>query len=161
LVGTVLNHKDQKTTAGYAYFQTKERHRVLDKHGKNVVSFAVQRSAPTSPLSNVSAEKGSAGGPPPPVHRFDRKSLYELVWSESILKIAKRLGVSDVGLAKACRKAAIPTPDRGYWAKFYVGTPSVKPPLPPLPADVPDAITLRARPQGSQFIAQPAKAALA
>ena len=27
LVGSVLNHKDQKTTAGYAYFQTKERHK--------------------------------------------------------------------------------------------------------------------------------------
>ena len=40
LVGSVLNHKDQKTTAGYAYFQTKERHKALDKHGRNVVDFA-------------------------------------------------------------------------------------------------------------------------
>ena len=40
LVGAVLNHKDQKTTAGYAYFQTKERHKALDKHGRNVIDFA-------------------------------------------------------------------------------------------------------------------------
>lgn len=37
LVGSVLNHKDQKTTAGYAYFQTRERHKALDKHGRNVI----------------------------------------------------------------------------------------------------------------------------
>lgn len=40
LVGSVLDHKDQKTTAGYAYFQTKERHKALDKHGRNVIDFA-------------------------------------------------------------------------------------------------------------------------
>src|ERR1700722_13406460 len=40
LVGAVLNPKDQKTTAGYAYFQTKERHKALDRHGRNVVEFA-------------------------------------------------------------------------------------------------------------------------
>ena len=45
LVGSVLNHKDQKTTAGYAYFQTKERHRALDKHGRNVVEFASRVTA--------------------------------------------------------------------------------------------------------------------
>jgi integrase len=30
LVGSVLNHKDQKTTAGHAYSQTKERHKGPD-----------------------------------------------------------------------------------------------------------------------------------
>src|ERR1700730_17632876 len=45
LVGAVLNHKDQKTTAGYAYFQTKERHKALDKHGRNVVEFASRVTA--------------------------------------------------------------------------------------------------------------------
>ena len=45
LVGSVLNHKDQKTTAGYAYFQTKERHKALDKHGRNVVDFASRLTA--------------------------------------------------------------------------------------------------------------------
>jgi hypothetical protein len=34
LVGAVLNHKDQKSTAGYAYFQTEDRQRALDRHGQ-------------------------------------------------------------------------------------------------------------------------------
>jgi integrase len=40
LVGAVLNHKDQKTTAGYAYFQTEDRQRALDRHGQAVVQIA-------------------------------------------------------------------------------------------------------------------------
>src|SRR6266853_5895011 len=40
LVGAVLNHKDQKTTAGYAYFQTEDRQKVLDRHGRKIVQIA-------------------------------------------------------------------------------------------------------------------------
>jgi hypothetical protein len=39
-----------------------------------------------------------------------RRDLYDLVWKEPVRAIAKRLGVSDVGLAKVCRKADIPLP---------------------------------------------------
>jgi integrase len=38
LVGAVLNHKDQKTTAGYAYFQTEDRQKALDRHGQRSFS---------------------------------------------------------------------------------------------------------------------------
>jgi hypothetical protein len=55
------------------------------------------------------------------VHRFVREQLYELVWREPISKLAKRLGVSDVGLAKACRRAIIPLPGIGHWAKVQHG----------------------------------------
>lgn len=51
------------------------------------------------------------------VHQLTRTELYELVWSEPMTKLAKRFGISDVGLAKACRRAGIPVPERGYWAK--------------------------------------------
>ena len=44
--------------------------------------------------------------------------------------VARSLGVSDVGLAKACRAAGIPTPPRGWWAKLQHGKPL--PPKPPL-----------------------------
>lgn len=44
---------------------------------------------------------------------FTRKELYDLVWSEPMRDIAKRLEISDVGLAKACRNAEIPVPPRG------------------------------------------------
>jgi integrase len=33
LVGAVLNHKDSKTTAAYAYFQIEDRQAALDRHG--------------------------------------------------------------------------------------------------------------------------------
>ena len=43
-----------------------------------------------------------------------RKSLYDQVWSEPILHLAKRYGMSNVGLAKICRKHNIPRPPCGY-----------------------------------------------
>lgn len=45
-------------------------------------------------------------------------------------RIAKELGVSDVGLSKACRRNAIPTPQRGYWAKLQAGHKVAKVALP-------------------------------
>jgi hypothetical protein len=52
---------------------------------------------------------------------LDRAQLYNLVWSEPIIKIAKRYGLSDVGLSKLCRRHNIPLPPRGYWAKLQAG----------------------------------------
>ena len=66
--------------------------------------------------------------------RFDREKLYEQVWSQPIGKLAPEYGVSDVALAKTCRKLLIPLPGRGYWAKAAVGKrPKTRPPLPPVP----------------------------
>ena len=45
-----------------------------------------------------------------PHHVFTRQALYDRVWAEPIRTVARSLGVSDVGLAKACRAAAIPVP---------------------------------------------------
>lgn len=50
-----------------------------------------------------------------------RKRLYKQVWSEPMRRIAKGFGISDVGLAKICRKHQIPCPPRGYWAKKAAG----------------------------------------
>lgn len=36
-------------------------------------------------------------------------------------KVSKRYGISDVALAKVCRKMAIPVPERGYWARVAAG----------------------------------------
>ena len=146
LVGSVLNHKDQKTTAGYAYFQTKERHKALDKHGRNVVDFA-------SRLPTTSADAGDRSSvpsatPPPsrgPLQTFTREALYNLVWSESTRTLSKRLGISDVGLAKACRRANIPTPDRGYWARVATGQKCERTHLPPLENEAVKIIKFRGR----------------
>jgi integrase len=65
--------------------------------------------------------------------RIDRKALYEEVWRDPMRIVAKRYGVSDVALAKTCRKLKIPVPGRGHWAKVAAGLPvPPRPPLPPL-----------------------------
>ena len=43
-------------------------------------------------------------------HSFTRHELYDLVWSEPMVKLAERYGISGNGLAKACRRAGIPVP---------------------------------------------------
>lgn len=63
--------------------------------------------------------------------RFTRQQLYDLVWSEPKSQLSKRLGISDVGLSKVCKKGNIPTPGLGYWAKLDAGKNVIRPPLPP------------------------------
>ena len=63
--------------------------------------------------------------------RFNRGELYQLVWTEPTRTVAGTLGISDVALAKACRRADIPIPPRGYWAKKEASEPISIPPLPP------------------------------
>jgi hypothetical protein len=62
---------------------------------------------------------------------YEREKLYEEVWKEPVLVVAKRYGVSGVALAKTCRKLAVPLPPRGYWARVRAGRKA--PPHPPLP----------------------------
>jgi len=61
--------------------------------------------------------------------RVTRKQLYEQVWSISMVQLAKRYGLSDVGLAKICKKNNIPRPGLGYWAKKQAGKNVKKTPL--------------------------------
>ena len=51
--------------------------------------------------------------------KFDisKEDLERLVWEKSTVKIAKDLGVSDVAVAKRCKKFGIKKPPRGYWMK--------------------------------------------
>lgn len=60
-----------------------------------------------------------------------RQELYDRVWSESVDTLAKELGLSNVGLGKACRRHNIPVPERGYWARKAAGRKVRRPPLPP------------------------------
>ncbi|CAN7505542.1 hypothetical protein LJR296_003357 [Cupriavidus necator] len=66
-----------------------------------------------------------------------RSELHEKVWATPISKLAMELGISDVGLAKACRRNAIPVPPRGFWAKLKAGQ---NPPRAPLPAPELDVV---------------------
>jgi Phage integrase family len=57
-------------------------------------------------------------------HHFRREELFNLVWKAPITIIAARIGISDVGLAKACHRSQIPLPPRGYWARVSAGQPA-------------------------------------
>lgn len=59
-----------------------------------------------------------------------RESLYELVWSEPMLKVAARFEVSSSYMARVCSLLNVPRPERGYWAKLAVGKAHPKPSLP-------------------------------
>lgn len=60
-----------------------------------------------------------------------RQELYDLVWSEPVSKLGPQYGVSGVAFAKACKRAGIPIPERGYWAKLRYGKSVDRTPLPP------------------------------
>lgn len=72
--------------------------------------------------------------------RVTREELYEQVWSEPMQKLAKKYGLSDLGLAKTCRRMRIPLPGRGYWAKKQFGKPVRRTPLPKVAADAPAGV---------------------
>lgn len=62
---------------------------------------------------------------------IQREALYRRVWDQPMTKVAKEYGISDVALAKICKKLNIPYPWRGYWRRKETGK-AVKPlPLPP------------------------------
>src|SRR5262245_9220058 len=62
---------------------------------------------------------------------FTRKDLYDLVWFQPIRTVAASIGISDVALAKQCKKANIPVPNRGYWARKQAGKLTAQIALPP------------------------------
>jgi hypothetical protein len=53
--------------------------------------------------------------------RITRKELYDKVWSEPLIKLAKVYHLSDNGLRKICKKHDIPLPIAGHWAKVQNG----------------------------------------
>lgn len=75
-------------------------------------------------------------------YSFSRQDLYDLVWAELVSVVAKRFGISDVGLAKLCRRHDIPLPPRGHWAKVAAGKRTgSRPELPQRGIAMPDDIS--------------------
>src|SRR6202789_3797037 len=111
LIGQVLNHRDTKTTAGYAYFQTGQRREVLATHGQRIFALsrvrpcAAPHREPTDAQKLLAADIYSVNGGAPPIalrskrtQYLRREALYELVWTTPITEIAKQFGVSDVAI---------------------------------------------------------------
>jgi hypothetical protein len=63
--------------------------------------------------------------------RLTRTELHESVWATPMRTLAKEFGMSDVGLAKICRKHNVPVPPVGYWRRKETGYKVKCPPLPP------------------------------
>lgn len=96
---------------------------------------------------------------------YSRRKLYDEIWKQPVHEVAKTYGISDVALAKICRKLNIPRPSRGFWARLKAGQkvePVGLPPLkagepeehrvtrwtvPPAPPLSPEEIAFRARPE--------------
>jgi hypothetical protein len=70
---------------------------------------------------------------------FTREKLYEEVWTRPVTQLAKEIGVSDVALAKICRKLNVPVPARGYWAQVAAGQSPKRPALPTPTATTPQS----------------------
>lgn len=47
-----------------------------------------------------------------------KEELENLVWSKPSTEVAEQLGVSDVAVAKCCKRLGIDKPKRGYWQKL-------------------------------------------
>jgi hypothetical protein len=85
---------------------------------------AVTSDAPAPPVAELAKSE------PPARVTYTREQLYDAVWSTPVSKLAARLGISDVGLAKTCRRLGVPRPPLGYWAQIEVGKKLKKEPLP-------------------------------
>lgn len=72
-----------------------------------------------------------------------RKDLYEKVWGSPTTELSEVLGISDVAIAKLCKKLNVPKPPRGYWEKIKYGHRVSRPPLPPADSDIPEQVTIR------------------
>lgn len=83
-----------------------------------------------------------------------RRELYDRVWAEPMSRLAREFGLSDVGIAKICRKHDVPRPPRGYWAKKQFGQEPAQIPLPhagkDYPIEMPDPTEKPPLPPGMQ-----------
>jgi hypothetical protein len=62
--------------------------------------------------------------------KLTREELYAKVWQKPTVKLAEEYGVSDVMIAKLCRKMDIPKPPLGYWRRIETGAKIEPTPLP-------------------------------
>ena len=88
-----------------------------------------------------------------------RHELYEQVWSQPMTLLARQYGISDVTLAKICRKLGIPYPGRGYWRKKQTGKVVKQLPLPPSADPAKQAATIfkRSLAQPSEHVSMQTK----
>lgn len=70
------------------------------------------------------------------------------MWTTPIMRLAEVYDISDVGLAKTCRRMRVPRPPVGYWQRIAAGQKVARPKLSPIPrgASLPQEVAyLRSR----------------
>lgn len=91
----------------------------------------------------------------PPMTSLSREELYDLIWTTPTIHLAREFGISDVALAKLCRRRAIPTPPRGYWARLQAGQHPPRPGLPEAPAGMDRPVTVSVSTHPPLFVPPP------
>jgi len=143
-----LNHKQRGVDGVYdlhEYFKQKRRAlRRWTNHCVGLESAALQ--APRSLQSGTGAlSDGSLkieDLPRRKMNSLTRGELYDLVWTSPMRTLCKRFEISNVWLAKICRRHRIPVPPRGYWAKRHAGIDLPPAPLPLETGDSPSNIQI-------------------
>lgn len=87
---------------------------------------------------------------------IDRRELYDQIWATPASQLCRKFGISDVGLAKLCKRYSVPRPPRGYWAKKRNGKPTRRLPLPPDPDETPSTIEIHPTPPREKKVVSPA-----
>lgn len=82
----------------------------------------------------------------PKPRQLTREELYAQVWAKPVAQLAKDWGLSDVGLAKLCRRHRVPLPYRGFWARRAAGQAPKPIPLPIQPKGAPATVWLDPKP---------------
>lgn len=81
-----------------------------------------------------------------------REDLYRQVWETPMMHLADKYGVSNVALAKICKRLNIPKPSLGYWRQVDFKCQAPPEPLPPAGPDTP----LKAVIHGAPDLIEPA-----
>jgi hypothetical protein len=121
----VLRPPVKRRLAPEYYERRRESRRKAHEVAKHTVAAPGTHAATAVPPAAAVAPPPRPVSPPIPkrevITKISRQELYKQVWSKPTRHLARRYGLSDVGLSKVLRKHGIPKPPRGYWAKLQAG----------------------------------------
>jgi hypothetical protein len=91
-----------------------------------------------------------------PKKKIKRSALHRMVWEGALSNLAPKLGLSDVGLRKICKRPDIPLPSQGYWARSPERRSPKRTPLPQpnKDLDLKFSIPSQATPEGQNELDQ-------
>jgi hypothetical protein len=79
----------------------------------------------------------------PKSRTLTRDELYQAIWSTPMRTLAKGYGISDVALAKICKRLEVPHPGLGYWSRVQHGQKATRIRLPPRKESTPASVEIR------------------